>query len=90
MTRPLASWTRISGWSVGRALAAGELRAVCASPWCDRSAAMAAWSSDPEVPLWVLAMRMRCRRCGHRGAQFELWRRRGGLSGAPARAMEPP
>jgi len=66
-------WTEISGWPVGAALKAGEVRALCASPDCRRISTMGPGRIDPGIYLWVLARKMRCRACGHLGAQFEVW-----------------
>jgi hypothetical protein len=73
-------WVEISAWPVGSALQAGEVRAFCASPDCRRISTMAEGGIDPGVYLWVLARKMRCRACGHLGAQLEVWSRAGDLN----------
>jgi hypothetical protein len=69
----LYRWTQISGWPLASAFKAGELRVICAHPWCDRTASFRAPALDPELRLWVIAKKMRCKGCGHLGAQFEVW-----------------
>jgi len=72
MSVRLYKWTQISGWPIEAALKAGELRAICAHPYCDRTASFGR-VVDRDMRLWVIAKRMRCRGCGHLGAQFEVW-----------------
>jgi hypothetical protein len=72
MAARLHTWTQISGWPLQAALKAGELRTICAHPYCDWSSRFSA-AVDPGLRLWVIAQRMRCKGCGHRGAQFEIW-----------------
>ena len=69
----LYRWRDISHWDVRDAVRAGELRAICAGSGCSRIAAIARGAFPGQVPLWVLAQRMRCRACHHRGAEFEVW-----------------
>jgi hypothetical protein len=76
MPRRLHSWTEISGWDVGEAARAGQLRVFCPRPDCDHAADFDAAGVDPASRLFQLARRMRCRGCARRGAQFELRRER--------------
>jgi hypothetical protein len=52
---------------------AGELRAICAGPGCWRIAAIGKGAFPGQAPLWILAQRMRCTACHHKGAEFEVW-----------------
>ncbi len=79
MSERLYRWNQISHWDVGDACRAGDLRAICAGPACDRVVAVSAGFFPALVPLWVLSPRMRCRTCGHKGVEFEVW-------GSPAAA----
>ncbi len=69
----LFRWGQISHLDVRDACAAGELRAYCAGPLCGHVTAIAPDRLPGQVPLWILAARMRCRACGHKGAQLEVW-----------------
>ena len=69
----LYAWSQISHLDVRDACASGELRAFCAGPLCRRVVVVGRGPFPPMVPLWILAARMRCRGCGHKGAQFEVW-----------------
>lgn len=69
----LYRWAQISHLDVRDACAAGELRAYCAGPLCGHATVIAPGRLPAPVPLWILAARMRCRACGHKGAQLEVW-----------------
>jgi hypothetical protein len=69
----LYRWAQISHLDVREADAAGELRAYCAGPLCSHAMVVTPGSLPAQVPLWILAARMRCRACGHKGAQLEVW-----------------
>ena len=69
----LYAWAQISHLDVRDACAAGELRAFCAGPLCNRVTVVGRGAFPSLVPFWVLAARMRCRGCGHKGVQFEVW-----------------
>ena len=69
----LYAWAQISHLDARDACAAGELRAFCAGPLCKRVVVVGRGAFPALVPLWVLAARMRCQGCGHKGAQFEVW-----------------
>ena len=69
----LYAWRQISHLDVRDAQACGDLRACCAGPLCGRVAAIGRGAFPALVPLWILAARMRCKSCGHKGAMFEVW-----------------
>jgi hypothetical protein len=69
----LYRWVQISHLDVRDADAVGELRAYCAGPLCSHVTVIAQGRLPALVPLWMLAARMRCRACGHKGAQLEVW-----------------
>lgn len=69
----LYRWGQISHLDARDAWTLGELRAHCAGPLCNHVRTMAAGAVPPRAPLWILAARMRCRACGHKGAQLEIW-----------------
>ena len=73
MAERLYRWNQISHWDAGDACRAGELRARCAGPYCDRVVAIGMGVFPAPVPLWILSPRMRCQVCGHRGVEFEVW-----------------
>lgn len=73
MSRRLYTWTQISGWELGQALKAGELRVFCPRPDCEHVAPFRGRRLDAGEKLWAIARRLRCRACARRGGQFEIW-----------------
>ncbi len=86
----LLRWGEISHWDVRDACRLGELRVLCAGPSCNRVCAVTGGMYPGLAPLWVLAPRMRCIGCGHRGAQFEVWGSRSAAKFAERHVPAPP
>lgn len=73
MARRLYKWLEVSGWTLAEAYPLGRLVASCNHGDCWHSSTLRLGNVSPDVKLYEIARRMKCRGCARKGGRIEIW-----------------